>query len=137
MISILILIGIINTTLITTIPQFALNQEGFELAANSWKAAGQTMVGLLFFISWGGIILIAIFFCLLVWPEVIIDLSLKKQGMKIVKERQKITVPELAAELHLLQDDLRILARGWIAGGGGSKMNFDLTPPGEFTWIAD
>ena len=72
-------------------------------------------------------------------------MRLKKKATRIVKERKKITIPDLAAELRLREDDLGVLVKTWTAGGGGGykivgkkliggKMSLDLNPPGVLTW---
>jgi hypothetical protein len=138
-------VGIITTVLILTVPQFKLNQIDFKTSFSSPLLMAQAAVGILFFASWGIDGVILVLFCIFIWPEIIIELILKHRAMKIVKERGKITVPALAGELRIREDDFGILIKNWTAAGGyklsstnltGKKLSLNLIAnPREVTWV--
>ena len=118
------LLLLISGAVIVLVPQFAMHKEGFVISSNLLLAIAQVLVGITFFISFFGTILLGAIVIFWFFPEIVCELIFKKKVIRVVKERQKILLSDLAKEVGAYEEDLGTLLKNWI---GIYKFNIDPT----------
>ncbi len=111
---VLLALLLLSWTLIMSVPQFSSFKADFKISTSAPLAIAQTIVSITFLVSMVGGVLLAALAAPLALLEIPIEVLLRKNVYKIVKERQKIALDELVKETKVLEDELGYLLKNWL-----------------------
>lgn len=122
---------LISLTLVLSVSQLAIHKVGFEISHFVPLAIAQTIVGITLLASMAVGVAFELPAGIIALFEIPIEVSLKKRVSKIVKEKQKISMAELASATGVLESDLSFLLKNWLIRPGHLQFDIDAQ---ELSW---
>ena len=119
---------LISLTLVMTVPDLALQKPGVEVSSNPYIAFAQAAVGIVLLGSGAGIAVLGAIILLWFWPEIIIELKLRKKVLRIIETRKSISLPDLAGEVGVRENELSDLISHWVSAKvtrAGKHLRYD------------
>lgn len=112
--------GILSLTLLVSLmlvlymPQFSIHKVGFEISHNILLAIAQVVVGITLLASMAVTVIFEIPAGLILLCEIPIEVSLKRRIIRLIKEKQKMSLVELVDATGVTENDLSFLFKMWI-----------------------
>lgn len=104
----------LSCTLIVSVPEFAMHKPDFIISSNPILATCQVLVGIIFLFSLIGSAALGVLVLFWFWPEIICELALKKRTLKIIQDRKRISLSDLAETIGIYENELEILLEHWV-----------------------